>query len=250
MRRADGENIKMSRELDRNYLQPVTDTQRLTREYIDRYRANKASEWETEIFTQRRRLGIAERSLAVQENKKAREDVRIATKKVTALLERLAVLRRSEPAEGDDRIFPAMYVPLIVMENGRRVIKPMRYACRLAGKPADYDQRFPGTYNARRDSLTGFWNNVYGRRHGLMVVSGFYENVPVTFMNGESYRQMSRHRTWSSSSIRNLRSRCWWPACGIDGPEQATKILTHLLPSRMSLRKRSPLQATSAASSV
>ena len=178
MRRADGENIKMSRELDRNYLHPVTDTQRLTREYIDRYVANKTSEWETEIFTQRRRLGNAERSLALKETKKAREEVRIATKKVTALLERLADLRRSEPAEEDDRIFPAMYVPLIVTENGRRVIKPMRYACRLAGKPADYDQRFPGTYNARRDSLTGFWNNVYGRRHGLMVVSGFYENVP------------------------------------------------------------------------
>jgi putative SOS response-associated peptidase YedK len=104
--------------------------------------------------------------------------VRIATKKVTALLERLADLRRREPAEEDDRIFPAMYVPLIVTENGRRVIKPMRLCLPACRGPADYDQRFPGTYNARRDSLTGFWNNVYGRRHGLMVVSGFYENVP------------------------------------------------------------------------
>ena len=34
--RCDGANIKTSRELDRNYLHPVTDTQRLTREYIDR----------------------------------------------------------------------------------------------------------------------------------------------------------------------------------------------------------------------
>ena len=112
MRRAHGENIKMSRELDRNYLHPVTDTQRLTRECIDRYIANKASEWETEIYTQRRRLGNAERSLALKKTKRAREAVRIATKKVTALLERLADLRRSEPAEGDDRIFPAMYVTL------------------------------------------------------------------------------------------------------------------------------------------
>ena len=32
----------------------------------------------------------------------------------------------------------------------------MRYQCRLAGKPAFYDVKFPGTYNARRDNLEGF----------------------------------------------------------------------------------------------
>jgi putative SOS response-associated peptidase YedK len=55
----------------------------------------------------------------------------------------------------------------------------MRYACRLAGKPADYDKKFPGTYNARRDSLDDYWNKVYGRNHAVMVISGFYENVPL-----------------------------------------------------------------------
>jgi putative SOS response-associated peptidase YedK len=55
----------------------------------------------------------------------------------------------------------------------------MRYACRLSGKPADYDKRFPGTYNARRDSLDDYWREVYGRNHAAMVISGFYENVPL-----------------------------------------------------------------------
>jgi hypothetical protein len=214
MRRADGENIKLSRELDRNYLHPVTNTQRLTRESIDRYRANKASEWETEIFTQRRRLGNAERSLAHKETKKAREDVRIASKKVTALLERLADLRRSEPGR---RGRPNLSCDVRALD--RHGEWPASHQADEICLPADYDQRFPGTYNARRDNLTGFWNQVYGRQHGLMVISRFYENVPVTFMNGENYRRMSRHRTWCSSSIRNLQSRCWWPACGIDGPE-------------------------------
>ena len=59
-----------------------------------------------------------------------------------ALLERLADLRRSEAAEEDDRIFPTIYVPLIVTEDGRRVIKPMMYACRLAGKLATTTSAF------------------------------------------------------------------------------------------------------------
>jgi len=63
------------------------------------------------------------------------------------------------------------------MEDGERVVKPMRYQCRVAGKPAFYDTKFPGTYNARRDSLEGFWRTLFGYSHGLMIATAFYENV-------------------------------------------------------------------------
>lgn len=33
--------------------------------------------------------------------------------------------------------------------------------------------------NARRDNLNGFWSDVYGTQHGVMVVNSFYENVPL-----------------------------------------------------------------------
>lgn len=56
-------------------------------------------------------------------------------------------------------------------------MKPMRYQCRPAGKPANYDTRFPGTYNARRDNLEGFWKGQFGLTHGVMIVDAFYENV-------------------------------------------------------------------------
>jgi putative SOS response-associated peptidase YedK len=65
-----------------------------------------------------------------------------------------------------------------VNEGDRLLIRPMRYLCRLPGKPANYDERFKGTYNARRDNLNGFWSGVYGRHHGIMVIDSFYENVP------------------------------------------------------------------------
>ena len=71
-----------------------------------------------------------------------------------------------------------VYAPVIANIGGRLQVVPMRYTCRLAGKPANYDARFPGTYNARRDNLGGFWNNIYGRNHAIMLVSSFYENVP------------------------------------------------------------------------
>jgi putative SOS response-associated peptidase YedK len=65
------------------------------------------------------------------------------------------------------------------MEDGRRVIRPMRYQCRPAGKPAFYDRKFQGTYNARRDSLEGFfWKDLFGYSHGVMLASAFFENVP------------------------------------------------------------------------
>ena len=178
-RRAEGEDIKMSRDLQRNYVNPTTDVQKRTAAYIAQYLKAKKSEWESEVFVQRRRLAIAQELLAEKETKKAKEDIRIATAKSQALLERLADLRRTTPNNEDARIFPMMYAPVLIRENERTVIRPMRYACRLAGKPSDYDKRFPGTYNARRDSLDDYWSKIYGRNHAVMVISGFYENVPL-----------------------------------------------------------------------
>ena len=110
----------------------------------------------------------------MKQTKKAREDVRIAGNKIERAKARLADLQRVEPKDRDSRIFPGVYAPVIVSEGGKLVIKPMLYHCRLAGKPAKYDQRFPGTYNARRDSLEKFWVSAFGHTHGLMVVDTFY----------------------------------------------------------------------------
>jgi putative SOS response-associated peptidase YedK len=178
-RRAESEDVKVARDLQRNYQNPETPVQKRTAAHIAQYLKAKKTEWENEVFVQRRRLATAEESLTKKETKKAREDVRIATNKSQMLLDRLADLRRTEPNNEDARIFPMMYAPVLIYEHGKTIIRPMRYACRLDGKPADYDRRFPGTYNARRDSLDDYWKKVYGRNHAVMVISGFYENVPL-----------------------------------------------------------------------
>src|SRR5690606_40087640 len=128
-----------------------------------------------ELFSLRRRVADAERSLKLKDTKKARDDVRIGTNKGKAARRRLDILKGL--ASDDDRVFPGLYAPVMVWENGQRVVKPMRYQCRPCGKPALYDRKFPGTYNARRDSLEGFWAGQFCVTHGIMVATRFYENV-------------------------------------------------------------------------
>lgn len=144
---------------------------------VEQWNRAEATILEQELFANRKRLADAERALQVKETKKAREDVRIAGNKIERAKARLADLQRVQPKDRDSRIFPGVYAPVIVSEGGKLVIKPMRYQCRLAGKPANYDQRYPGTYNARRDSLEKFWALAFGHSHGVIVVDTFYENV-------------------------------------------------------------------------
>lgn len=176
-RRVEDPAIKIAKGMERDFLQPADDAGRRIRDSILRYQANQSQKWQAELFAQKKRLADAERALQAKETKKAREDVRIATRKIEWLLEKLADLKRSEPKDEDNRIFPYWYAPVMVMEQGRLVIKPMRYHCRPMGKPASYDRRFDGLYNARRDNLEGFWKNLFCRNHAIVVATSFYENV-------------------------------------------------------------------------
>jgi hypothetical protein len=105
------------------------------------------------VLPRRKRLADPERALTTKPAKPAAESKRIATDKVAWCLAKLSTLRRNDSIGEDARIFPGWYAPVIVIEGGQRVVKPMRYQCRPAGKPASYDAKFPGTYNARRDNL-------------------------------------------------------------------------------------------------
>lgn len=146
---------------------------------IDQFAATEADRLRGEISKQTARLDDAEAKLLVKETKAAADGKRIANSKIQQCRERIDTLQRTELTDADSRVYPGNYVPLMVMEDGERVVKPMRYQCRPAGKPEYYDARFPGTYNARRDSLRGFWNGQFGHTHGIVVLEAFYENVPL-----------------------------------------------------------------------
>jgi putative SOS response-associated peptidase YedK len=84
--------------------------------------------------------------------------------------------------DSDNRIFPMVHAGVIIKQGGQNVLTPMRYFCRPAGKPAFYDKKFPGLYNARRDNLEKFWGEQFGHHHALMVVEAFFENVQLHAM--------------------------------------------------------------------
>lgn len=169
---------KVPRGLELAFRQGKTEQEQSIWERVQELDAEEIAATEQDLFLQQKRLVAAERVLAsAKPTKKAAEDQRIATKKVAWCKAKLADLKRLEPKPKDSRIFPGWYTPVMVMENGERVIKPMRYQCRPAGKPAFYDTKYPGTYNARRDNLEGFWKDQFGHTHGIMLVTAFFENV-------------------------------------------------------------------------
>ncbi len=175
--RLTDKKVKVPKAMEALFAEPGTDDERKVKVLIDEFNAQQATALEQELFKQVKRLADAERTLQTKATKAATESRRIAIDKIEWAKGKLADLRRTDIQEQDARMFPGWYVPVMISEGGQRVIKPMRYQCRPAGKPAFYDSKFPGTYNARRDSLRGFWRGLYGHSHGIMVVNAFYENV-------------------------------------------------------------------------
>lgn len=169
--------LQFPKAMDALFANPSTDEGREIKALIEEFKADQATNFEQVLFKQRARLVAAERKLLTKPTKGALEDQRIANDKIPWALAKLADIKRTELKPRDSRIFPGWYAPVLVMEEGELVLKPMRYQCRPAGKPAFYDTKYPGTYNARRDNLRNFWKGQFGHTHGLMIVNGFYENV-------------------------------------------------------------------------
>jgi len=166
--------------MDRQFLDPKSDLETQIKDLIEEWNAEQVSELEQELFKQVKRRNDAERTLQTKTTKKAQEDLRISTSKIDQIKAKIADVKRAEPKPvKDNRIFPMVYAPILISENGQLVVRPMRYLLRPPGAPPsfDFDKNRNGTYNARRDNLTKFWKKQFGYTHGLLVVETFYENV-------------------------------------------------------------------------
>lgn len=180
--RAEDRKVKIPKGVDLAFLDAKTPEERRIKECIDAYNAETIATSEPELFKQVKRLADAERALATKETKKALNDQRIAGNKIKQLKRWIADAKRTEhdPAR-DDRIFPDWYAPVLVEENGTRIIRPMRYHCRPAGMDPSIDRtktgQVSGTYNARRDNLPRFWRHQFANTQALMAADVFFENV-------------------------------------------------------------------------
>ena len=142
--RAEGSKANVPKAMDDAFSNPQTDEERKVKASIERFNAEQATKLEQELLRQRARWADAERTLQIKVTKAATESRRIATDKIAWTRGKLDDIQRTTPKPSDSRIFPGHYAPVLVMENGQRIIKPMRYQCRIAGRPASYDVKYPG----------------------------------------------------------------------------------------------------------
>jgi putative SOS response-associated peptidase YedK len=147
----------------------------------------QAEKYRLELSAQTERLAHAEAVLAgPKPTKKAANDQRIASHKIEAAQRNLDDLLRKQPADRDSRIYPGHYAPVMIGHEGQRIVVPMRYQCRLPDWSEATERKYPGTYNARRDNLEKAWGKLFGYRHGIMIVTRFYENVARHKMEGRA----------------------------------------------------------------
>lgn len=184
-KRRDGQWVKIPKAMREAFRHPRGESEFELAKLVAEADREQAHRYDDELTAQSDRLAQAEAILAgPKPTRKAAQDQRIAGNKIAAARRNLDDLRRAEPLDKDSRIFPGQYAPVMIEADGQRLVLPMRYQCRLPGWSEATERKYPGTYNARRDKLEASWRQLFGHRHGLMIVSRFYENVPRHKMEG------------------------------------------------------------------
>jgi putative SOS response-associated peptidase YedK len=204
-----------------------------------------AAEITSEIEILEARLAAAEAKLASPKpTKKAENDRRIARNKIAATQKRLADLSGPVPADGIDRIWPGYFAPVLLRnpETGSREIVPMRYRCRLPGWSEADEVEKPGTYNARRDSLSTAWRRVFGIHHGVIGVHRFYESVLLNDLQQRALapgeREQKVELMFTPRAGEDLLVACLWTyteAAGGDQGFYSFAVITDYPPPEVAL---------------
>jgi len=177
LRRKNGEKLSISKAFESNFLHPKDANEKKIKKDIEDFRNNQIAELEAELFAQITRHNKAVETSALKVTKKATNDRDVSERQIARIKKRLEKIKTDKPQENDSRIYAFDWAPVIIWKDGERVAVPMRYHLRPPGMQVEFDRRYPGCYNARRDSLTGFWKNEFGSKHGILIISSFFENV-------------------------------------------------------------------------
>lgn len=182
-RRLTGEKLIIAKGMEESFLKnPQSKEDEAIAEKIKQWHSLQIGETEKNLFAQKKRSADAERTLQVKTTKKAENELRIATAKIEKLKKDLEKHKNLQVlAEADFRIFPKHYISVVVLNKNReKVVVPMRYQMRPSNKDEAFDSEFEGCYNARFDSIdrVEWWRDALGKRHGIILVKKFYENVP------------------------------------------------------------------------
>lgn len=215
--RLEGSGAKIPRAMEAAFLEsPKSAAEMRIAKAIRDFHRLEAKNLKSDLAAQEKRLAAAELSLAVKTTKKAQNDQRIATDKIEKLSYRLRLLDSGEIGESDSRIWPGMYAPLILQKDGERVIQPFRYLLRPRGQSAEFDRKFNGSYNARRDRLREvfWWKSVYGKNHGVLAIHAFYENVKLHRYENRELRRGEEEKNiilrFAPEALEEMIVPCIW----------------------------------------
>lgn len=181
-RRLAGEKLYIGKGIEMPFLKSSDSADVPIADAIRQWHSSEVTRIESELFKQKTRLNDAERILAgAKPTKKAENDQRIATDKIEKFLKDLKRHNSLDTtSDADSRIFPFHYVSTLALNKlGERIVMPMRYHMRPHDKDESFDRDFNGCYNARLDNLSkvAWWKAALGKRHGVILVQKFYENV-------------------------------------------------------------------------
>lgn len=208
-RRLAGERILINKAMEYPFTQEArTPEENEIKDLILKWHEQEITRIEKDLFAQKRRLADAERVLKSKETKRALDDQKIAKKKIVKFKKDLERhMSREIGSESEERIFPLHYMTMLCLDSrGEKVVVPARYLLRPRDKDESFDMNFNGCYNARLDSLdrVAWWKAQLGKRHGLIMVKKFYENVST-----EDY--LKNHRLPQEERKKDNQVLCFEP---------------------------------------
>lgn len=176
-RRAEGEKVRVPKALEVQFEVDDTPSASRIRGWIERHARRREEDIERDLLSQMKRLADAEGKLAGRPTRTALNEREVAERRIERLRNQRDRLRSGALSDLDSRIYAFDWAPVLIRREGERWIVPMRYHLRPSGMPENFDRKYPGCYNARRDSLTGFWRRQFGRNHAVLILASFFENV-------------------------------------------------------------------------
>mgnify|MGYP002265940559 CR=1 FL=1 len=95
-----------------------------------------------------------------------------------ALQEMKKISKKIKLPAVDGIVYPNYFAPVIVSQEKKRFIRPMRYRVRPLGSDKEIPSKY-NVFNARVDSLEKreTWSKIFMRQHGIVAFNHFYEWV-------------------------------------------------------------------------
>lgn len=176
-RRAAGDRVAIPTELDQAFLETQEPELEPIRDLVIQHRLAQIRAADEEIASQLARLADAQRRLASKEAKAAGHSTRMTTHKIAAARRRRASLAQNLDGCQLGRMFPGSFVPIVTVQDGQTLIRPMRYQCRPSNVERRMENLLESPHHARKDGLQGRWRTEFGHTHGVIAVESFFEAV-------------------------------------------------------------------------